>query len=318
MLLGSLIVISIITTLLGSNFAGTLRGMISWAFAPAGDGLMYIATSVKAAATPKSSVSDEQVKNHKLYQMLVSKNSNLIDHIIRYRRAKNSAGNLANKYLCKKFGVSASDLPVRLIPGRVILSQSLPYGATRSVNVGSEKGALPGRIVTTRNILTDRNKSIPKDLMVLCNRFCVGKVSKSSAYVSQVVLVTDKSFQHKAQIKRVINRMNPRKVNIRNRIVRLTPSNNRPVIVSVRGDGAQSVIANDVPRDYAIKVGDFLQTLETDENMPAALTIGKVVKIENEKNKGRVKLIIRPIVNLSTLRNVNIVVPTYKTHGGSN
>ena len=290
--------------------------MVNWAFAPLGDGLMYVATSVKAAATPKAEVSDEQVLEHRLYRLAKSENQSLTAYMRTKIIANNNARNLKN-YICRKFG-RQNDLAVKFIPGRVILSQSMPYGATRSVNIGSQEGAIPGRIVTTRNILTDRSKSLPRGLTVLCNQYCIGKVSKSGAYVSQVILVTDKSFNSKAQIMRVINRRNPRKVNINNRLVRLTNMNNRPYPVPVHGDGGQFVIANNVPTEENIRVGDLLQTRASDENMPYAMTIGKVVKIENEKNKGRVKLIIKPSVDLSTIRNVNIVVPNYKTYGGTN
>ena len=147
--------------------------------------------------------------------------------------------------------------------------------------------------------------------MVISGATIVGRVIESGAFTSRLALLTDASFEMQGQIRRVIDPKSPRMVRHRARMQTLTPKINYPVEVFVKGDGKQHMIAVEVKKIHEIRKGDLLQTRPDDGALPAEVNVGIVDRVEDDaKNAGMVRLYIKPLVDMASLRDVMIVLPS--------
>jgi len=113
------------------------------------------------------------------------------------------------------------------------------------------------------------------------------------------------------QIRRVIDPKSPRMIRYRARIQPLTPGINYPVEVFVTGDGKEHMIAVEVKKIHDIRKGDLLQTRPDDGALPAEVNVGVVDRVEDDpRTAGMVKLYIKPLVDMASLRDVMIVIPS--------
>ncbi len=304
--LGVLLLASVIMTFLSPATAGRVRSMLHWAFAPMGDAGMYLTTRVKKSTRPTEPVTADQAKQYKTeneilnrqVRFLVSKLTVMNDQIV------GSKTTISNLYGFHR------DIPVRLIPGRVVSGDSLPYGWTRLLNAGEKQSAQPGQAVTTRILTTDREEKLPENLAVLSSQSLVGRLTESAAFTSRLQLVTDRGFTTTSQIARVIDPRNPRTVQHIDRLQTLTPLINRPVEVIAVGDGAGGLIVREVKKVHNIREGDKLQTRPDSPGLPVAVEIGTVSKVfDDPKHPGMMTLHVTPTSDLPALREVFIVVP---------
>ncbi len=304
-----------LTSFLGPEVGGRLRSLVHWAFVPAGDlsGTMYLATSIERQTVPVERLSADQsrrlqAENAELHRRI----NTLEDEVCTARRVFRNG----KRVFSQLFGPS-DDTPVRLISARVVAGDSLPYGWTRLVNVGQKLGSRKGMWVTNRRLVTNRSKRLPENLAVLSGTALAGRICETGAFTARLQLVTDKGFAIRAQVKRIINPRNPRRVQIGARMVRLRQYRNPPVEVFTRGDGTQWLIAGEVNKVHNIQPGDILQTRPEIGSLPVAVDIGKVVKVSDDsKHPGRSTLWIKPAVNLPALREVFIVIPGMAKLGG--
>jgi len=65
-----------------------------------------------------------------------------------------------------------------------------------------------------------------------------------------------------------------------------------------------------VPASHGIQPGDVLTSDSTGGLLPIGLTIGKVVRVQQEKKDAHfVSVFVKPLADLSRLQDVYIVVP---------
>lgn len=280
--------------------------MVHWAFVPMGDAGMYLVSRVKQSTRPSEAITAEQARRFK------SENETL-HRQVRFLAAKLTAVNdriqAGQTVISKLFGRDR-DLPVKLIPARIVAGDSLPYGWTRLVNAGEKKSVRPNMAVTTRCLLTDRAEKMPKNLAVLSGESLVGRLIESAAFTARLQLLTDRGFVISAHIKRIIDYNKPRTVQQYDRLRKLTPQTNRPIDVLVIGDGAGGLIASEVKKVHNIRLGDRLQTRPNSFELSVALEMGTVIKIlDDPKHPGMVTLHIKPTAEMPSLREVFIVVP---------
>jgi len=201
-----------------------------------------------------------------------------------------------------------------LIPAVVVGRESLPYGRTRLLNAGLSQGAAVGAGVTTRRLLTDRSKRLPRNVATISATALVGRVIDAGRFTARLQTVTDPGFEVAAKIRRVIDPANPRKITVTaggagEQV--LTPANNVRIPVQARGDGRGKMLVRDVNAYHNIRPGDLLVAAGDDAFLPVQARIGKVVEvIDDPRRRGLfVSLRVAPSADLAALREVYIVVP---------
>jgi cell shape-determining protein MreC len=300
-----LLVVSAAMALGGRRLADPLRGLTHFAMAPLGHPLTYLAGEARqrVANVGVQSLSPSEVRQ------LQDENQALAAQVERL------AGELRDSYdrlatvqgLSRKLYGAAMDFPCELIPSRVVGAGTVPYSRSRVIT-GASADVPAGAGVTTRNLLTDRTKSLPAGLAVINAEALVGRVSESGQYTAVVQLVTDARFELWGRVWR-----NP---NIRREIIvgaqrqPLGDRNNKPVDVHVRGTGGDSMVARQVALAHNIQAGDWLMTRGDDAFLPADVLVGTVADVTKDlQNPGMVTLHVRPAAAVENLQDLYIVVP---------
>ena len=304
--LAVLLLASVVMTFLSPATAGKLRSMVHWAFAPMGDAGMYLTTKVKETTRPRETVTPEQAQQYKME----NEDLNRQVRFLVARLKETNAGIAAGKTVISNLYGFRRDVPVRLIPARVVSGDSLPYGWTRLLNAGQKQSARPGQIVTTHFLSTDREETLPKNLSVLSGQALAGRLIESAPFTSRLQLLTDRGFTTTAQVKRIVNYSNPRTIQYRDRLARLNERINVPIEVIAVGDGGEGLIVHEVKKVHNVREGDKLQTRPDSPVLPVAVEIGTVTKVlDDPKHPGMVTLHVAPTADMPTLRDVFIVVP---------
>lgn len=317
--LAVMLLASVALLLLGGRVSGPLRAVGRLALSPVGDAGMYVVTGARANVTR----SDEPMSAEQL--RAYEDASRALSHVMETQIAEYRTI-LAD---LRRFGMDISrqyaptkELPCDLVPARVVADDPLPYGATRVVNAGSNRGAARGLCV----LVTDRRKAIPENSPVLippqeipqavparAARFTtsilVGRLGATGAYTARMHLVTAPSFATKAAIRRILKPGRPRKATIGGRVRTLSDALNPPISVTAVGSGT-GLLVRDLPAAHNVAPGDWLVLPYDLEFWPVEVRIGSVRRIEpDQANPLYVKVHVRPAADLATLRNVYIVVP---------
>jgi cell shape-determining protein MreC len=312
---------SAVLALLGPDAAAQLRSMVHWALAPLGDAGMYLTASVKRGTSPTPELTEAEVaevaaENERLRAIVTTQREWL-----RRLNARVRGGEGTYKRIFSRAFGPDEDIPVRLVAARTVATDSLPYGWTRVLNAGANDGVEDDMLATQRLLLTDRSKQLPPNLAVLSGAALVGRVLETGAFTARLQLVTDRAFAMRCHVGRVIDPANPRQVQIRARMMPLTPRINYPVEAYVHGDGASGLVCDPIPAVHNIKPGDIIQTRGDEALLPAAVVIGRVSEVENDpEHPGMVIVHARPLADLASLRDVYICVPRIRRpadRGGS-
>ncbi|MHC4561837.1 MAG: rod shape-determining protein MreC [Planctomycetota bacterium] len=299
--------LSVLTAASGRPFSRSLRNAFRFIIIPVADVSMHITTAFRRSLggldTGELTVEQaEALKRHKrfLQQEVVSLHQLATDLQRRVRELENFE---------EVFG-PARNIPCVLIPARVVASESLHYGGGRIVSAGSRQGVRGGDLVTTRYLMTDRQKALGK-FNVLASNALVGRLDseETGEYAARLILITHRNFKISAFIKRDL--AVPRKIpdDDSDRMVPLTKKNNKLLPGEAIGDGEASVIIRGIEADQDVRPGDSVSVLPG-TILPASVPLGTVTKViddEKAKKAGFKKLIVTPAVDLAGLRDVYII-----------
>ena len=306
-----LLIASCVLSFLGSGLSDRLRQAAAPVLAPIGDGGMYIKTLLEsqlASGTTGGLTAEEADKLRQRYRSVQDE--------LRVVRGERDALMAQRQKVDSLYGRLRSTFLCKLMPARVVGEGSLSYGQSRALNAGTRRGAQEGALVTTRTLLTDREKKLPSDLAVISQTAVVGRIVAAGPFTARMALVTDRGFVVHARIWRVLHRDKPREITAEApgggmAEAPLTDANNRPIDVEARGDGVDALVCEeDVQAYHNILPGDLLVTSGRDAFLPAEIRIGEVRKVTRRaKHPGFVTLKITPAADLATLRDVYIVYP---------
>ncbi len=307
-MLAALICVSVVTSLLGDMVGDIVRTPVRAVLAPMGDMAMTAATMFRSRLSLVDEESLTLADARKLRDKLASVQGDVERLRTQMRYWRRQCGRIQR--IRETFGPKAETCEI--IPARIVLNEALPYGSARTANVGTEKGADEGFGVI--EVLTDRSKALPKGLAAVTVRALVGRIEDSGRFVCRIQLVTDRGFQHPANIHRVIKKDNPRSIIITKRgnssEQKLTRRNNRPIPVVVYGNGRNELYVADVPRIHNVQPGDWILTTGDTKDIPVVLPIARITRVEpSDKNANFVRLYAKPRAHLDTLRDVYIVRP---------
>jgi len=297
--------------LLGPTAAARVRSLTNVVLVPFGDGGMEITTAVRSAWGGVELPGGGRLTPGRV-QRLIEENITLRGQVetleSRYeqlRAERREVDELYDRW---------PGFDCAVIPARVVAAGSLPYGASRLLNVGTSKGVGPGSPVTTRGILTDRAKAIPLGLAAVSRSAMVGRIVSSGPFCARLRLVTDRDYTIHAQIVRIIDPDRPREVMVTvdgETVLRpLTEAINDPIDVQARGDGADGMRIEEFSADHKVRAGDWLMTRREDPLFPVRIRIGMVTEVRADASKPHfVTARVRPHADLDTLRRVYVVVP---------
>jgi len=335
-----MMVLSVLMALAGRGVARRVRGVSPYILGPFADACMYLTTSLRGnisgdaekklalssrdaqmlAALTRGDVSSlSETDLDRLQALIDTRMSRLALH---WRGQALEAEHTVQELTNFRDDDSAifgpiKDLSRTLIPATVFAADALPYSQVRLLNAGQQDGAGPGDQVTTRMLLTDRSKAIESGskLAVINNTALVGRLGQTWGYAAQLILVTDRSFRMAAQLDRVIDRDNPRMIQVeRMEEVKREPlddSNNAFIDCLAEGNGSDGVIVRGVSEGHNIKPNDWLVVRISGSRRSTRIPIGQVVKVSADRKLGAGfnELLIKPMVDLSALREVFILVP---------
>jgi len=306
--LAILMCVSVVTSILGSRLAGKARMLTQWAVAPFGDAGMYVTTTVANRSGKAAHRTEDE------YRRLEEKVKELQGQAALYK-AELLARQEQRQGRELIYGqIPPDEFPCALIDARVIARDSLSYGDTGLLSVGSRHGVVPGARVTTRQLGTDCLKELGagEKFHVVTTSSLVGRVVDSWPLGATLQLVTDRGFSIKGCIHRVVNPSNPRTIKIvesgKSRVTPLGDANNKPVPGFAEGDG-EGLTMKGVSENDNIMPGDILATCK-DMYVPVGIRIGEVSKVAKDSaNPGFVIVHVSPYADLRTLYYVYVIVP---------
>jgi len=314
-LLALLMLASVVGTMMGPAFWRPLRSLAGLALPPVGDGLIYLATALanQRSLAGRPSLSQDQAHQTAEENKLLRLQRDALAQ--KLRAAKRRIADIQS-IRTRLYG-PRRDLPVELIPARIVARDPLPYTATSVVNVGSRRGADAGALVTTRRILTDRSKVLlPERFAVITASALVGRLTETHAFTGRLQLITDPGFRISVAVRRLVDPSKPRRITVespgRPSEVLLTPANAEVQVgTPAQGDGRLGMVIRQVKALHGIQPGDQVLTQETDGMVGAPIPIGVVegVKPDPDKPGVFVTLHVQPQVRLATVQEVYIIVP---------
>jgi cell shape-determining protein MreC len=296
---------ALVLSLLGARASNHVRGAVLWAFTAPGDGVTAVADWVrtKVGLAGEEGLGAEEARRLEKENDDLREAALLLEEQIASLRKELSGRNAVLR------AMRGRGFACNLISARVVLTDSLPYGSTRQINVGTARGVQAGARATTRRLWTDRAKALPAGLAALSTEALVGRIDKAWAYGARLRLVTDEAFQMRALVLRRLR--TPRKI----QVMRpgdagwkpLDRINNLPIEVWIRGDGA-GIAIRDVPAGHNVLPGDRVVTRADESFLPYKIRIGKVVEVREQPDRGGfTTLRVRPAADLDSLRNVYVV-----------
>ena len=309
---------ALVTSLMGSRVSGRLRQAAGYILTPFGDAGMHVTAAFNArldelgreAISPGEAVqlAEENERLRRQASALTVEIKRLLDRRVSEDRL---------------YGL-VPYAQWRLIRARIAGADALPYGPALTVNAGTNQGARPGALVTTRRVLTDRAKALPENLPAIAElpeslwevsgAALAGRIVRTGAHTATLRPVTDSQFRIGARIRRVLDPANPRTVTLTTGQAKetlLTAANNVAIDVAAVGDGRTQLVVKDVYAYDNVREGDVLVTSGSDGLLPSEVHIGTVVEVQDDlERRGLfVNLKVTPAVEPSTLRDVYIVVP---------
>jgi cell shape-determining protein MreC len=189
----------------------------------------------------------------------------------------------------------------RLIPGRVLADDLLPWRSSRLINAGSASGVPGGAAVMSNyfSIETGDVEGLHPGLAIVLGETYVGVVDQSSWHSSRVRLLTDPSTEMKVRI----GRAGDDGFRIVERYFWMVGLGGS--LMEIRDVEAREVSAG------TVDVGDWVLSDPLDPGLPSALVIGRVSQIETDrKNPLFSVLTVESAAPLDALERVYVYDPS--------
>lgn len=140
--------------------------------------------------------------------------------------------------------------------------------------------------IEMRNYLTidkGKNHGIEEGMPVRNDAGLIGVIIASSSNYSLVEMVKNRDVKISAKVQR---------------------SNYPGLIV---WEGGEEFIMKNMPKSYDVKVGDIIISSDFSNKYPSGIPIGQVVKAQEEKGELFLKVLVKPLVNFSTLEQAFVL-----------
>lgn len=195
----------------------------------------------------------------------------------------------------------------KLIPAQVVTKDLLAWRESRLVTVGSLQGIKPGAPVVSNYFSIDRGDDaatgqagllVRKGMSILLKETLIGVAERVGTHTTRVKLLSDPSVQMKVRIGRFDD----------GEFVLLEP------FYWLRGRGGGVMQIGDVNlrdvEDGKIRVGDMVFSDPLSDTLPAALTIGRITRIDHDVESPLLStLTVKSPIIFSQLRRVYVFDP---------
>ncbi len=313
--LAALLGISVVLAALPARCSRRICHVVRPLLAPLGKGGMYLTTHVRERVSELAGQADKQ-EDAETVALLAAIHEQLQSQ--RERIAQ----------LTRWREVLGEEFPCRLIEASVVGAEGLALRDRRQLDVGRSQGISPGDLATTRRLLHRVGVALPEYLTVLGRNYVVGRIIDSGAHTATLQLVTDPQFRMPACVRRMLYPGARRVIYVERpgggRVQEEYKHDGRPgaypipkpIPVLAQGDGRRIVLRH-VPAQHGIQPGDLLTTAASTELLlPFGLTIGRVVGAEPDKQDAHaVTVLVEPLADLATLREVYVVMPLARGEG---
>lgn len=307
--LGALLLAAAACTFAGPGVAGWLRHRVSYVLAPLGDGAMYLASSARHHADQVGTRAISPQQAAQLMEEIETLRGQLV--AMQFERARLQQQLLDIQDIRQQLYSPTRDIPYELIPAHVVGADSLAYGRTRLIDVGSSRGLRTGDPVTTMRLAVDRANALPPNLAAVSASAMVGRIDRTSAFTARLVLLTDRAFRAQALIIR--DPGNARTIlQTEGQAIEapLTAENNYPIPCEIRGQGQDQLLIENVKALHNVKAGDWVVTSDSSQP-PLTIRIGQVSEVVPQPaHRGLfVNVLVRPHADLRALRDVYVILP---------
>ncbi len=188
----------------------------------------------------------------------------------------------------------------RLIPARAVAADALPWRQSRLLTAGTLSGVRSDAAVTSDyfSITPDAPDALRDGMSVLAGEVLVGFIEQVGTHTARVRLLTDRQSSLEVMIARLEDD-------------RYLPLDARFRLV---GTGKRMLEIPDIDHRYieegAIREGDVVLSLATDPRLPAALTVGVVKAIQQDRDNSLLyRLEVEPPLAPDAIRHVFVVDP---------
>ena len=188
----------------------------------------------------------------------------------------------------------------QLIPAKVVGEDILPWRNSRWVNAGSLQGVGRGAAVTTNHVRigSGDTEGVRSGLAVLLGEVLVGVVEQVGTHTSRVILLSDLSVERKVRI----GHLSAEKFQVVDGYFWL------------KGRGGSLMEIGNVDRRLVrkggIQVGDIVLSDPADPMLPAAMVVGKVKSIREDRGNPLLNILtIESSVDQKSLRRVFVYAP---------
>ena len=188
----------------------------------------------------------------------------------------------------------------RLIPAQIVTKDLLSWRESRLVTVGTLQGVRAGAAVVTNHFSVDhgRDTDIRKGMAILLKETLIGVAEKVGSHTTRVKLLSDMSVQMKVRIGRFED----------GAFALLDPY----YWLTGRGKGVMQI--GDIHRRDVeagiIRVGDMVFSDPMSDTLPAALTIGRISRIDQDIESPLLSILtVESPVDITQLRRVYVFDP---------
>lgn len=293
-----LAIVALLFLLLPPAWTGGLIGLVQ-VVAPLQDGAGSAVDLVTMHAPARRATVDADE-----YMRLVAENEALQRRVVVLAKQINEREDEVDLLQATRlFGGPESGLGARgrLIPAKVLAGDMLPWRSSRLLNAGTRQGVDRGAAVVSNklNIEWDGLDESPDGLAVLLGEALVGVVGEQvGPHVSRVALLSDVDSQRKVQI----GRLSDDGFSTVDGFFWLTG----------RGRGIMEIQQVDrrLIREGIIRKGDIVLSDAEDPVLPAALVIGKISALRNDRDNPLLSILtVQSSVIHDTLRRVYVYDP---------
>ncbi len=283
--LGPLLLVSLVTVVLPKPFTGALSSVIQ-ILVP----LQHTFSSLEGGAeAPAMRFSAQEVEQ--LERRLLAYENQFASLRIRIHELEEFNVELSG---IRRRGLDGG----RLIPARIVSSDSLPWRESRLIDRGTLAGLGPDHAVVSRLVLTSGEPDGVRDGMsILSAEVLVGEVVRANTHTANILLVSDREAQ-------------PRLV----RIGRPSAGGFEalPAEFMMHGIGRGRMEIRGVSRNHieqrAIRTGDVVLTSASDDRLPVAVMVGEIAEILPDDDNGVLyNLRVKPALDLDNLKRVYVV-----------
>ncbi len=307
-----LMIISAVLMFVPSRYTGSVK-TVRQILVPFQDGLHSLTSGSSKPATNKDTRATVPAEQYnKIVGDLEAARNELVSLQLQLREIESEQPTLG-MYL-RKFIDRSTIREGRLVPARVIAGEPTGLRDSFLLGGGRRRGIKIESWVASRRMIDAGTKDgVQTGMSVLAREYLIGKIEDVTPFSSRVALLSDVDAQAETWIGRVMaTRFNVLSSPDAVRSGQVWAQPGQEAVFFLTGRGKGDMLVKGVHEDYirlnALQVGDLVVSPGTGPDLPVAMLIGRVEKIEDDPSQRQLRqLIVRCPIDLRSLRWVYVL-----------